>query len=232
MAIQVQSVKCPECSANLQISDRSAPFFCSYCGTQIIMTNDRETVHRYIDEAEVKRAETEHAIQMEKLDFMERQQAEKERRDTELRAKREKIEYERRIKIYAAIAVGAVMLLTMALNLPVAGLPLMVVEAVLLFLIHQDNKRLENVGLGDMLRIRSAVSGYSDKDYSTIEAAMSTAGFTNIKCVPLNDVIIGLRKKPGMVESVSVNGHVISSAGGKYPADSVVVISYHSFQNR
>ena len=148
MAMQFQSVKCPECGANLQFDGQSVPSFCSYCGARIIATDDRETVHRYIDEAELKRAETERAVRMKELELMEREQAGKERREADLQAQREKIEYAKRIKTIAAIVVGALILLIAALGiLSAIGPYLLIAEVVLLVMIHRDKKRLKSLEL-------------------------------------------------------------------------------------
>lgn len=239
MAIQFQSIKCPDCGANLQIGEQGAPSYCSYCGASIIMTNDREIVHRYIDEAELRRAETERAVQMKRIDIMERKQAERERNiekaereEAELQSKREQIAYAKRKKTLAAIVIGAVILLSIRFDISFVGTPLLLSELVIFFLIHRDKKRLEEVGVGEKLRVPSVVSEFSEKSYTMIEAALSGAGFKNIRCVPLNDLVIGIRKKPGTVESIVINGHAITSSGGKYPAESTVVISYHSFPEK
>ena len=72
MALKITSVKCPECGAVLQIEEGRKQIFCSYCGANVIMTNENEYVYRYVDEAEVKHAETEHIIQMKKLELLEK----------------------------------------------------------------------------------------------------------------------------------------------------------------
>lgn len=57
MAIKLNTVKCPECGANLSIEEGRTKFFCSYCGAQIIETNENEHIIRSIDEAEIKKSE-------------------------------------------------------------------------------------------------------------------------------------------------------------------------------
>ena len=91
-----------------------------------------------------------------------------------------------------------------------------------------SSKKDENVDLGDMAKIPSSISEYKKKNYSAIEVMFAGAGFTNIRCVPLNDLSIGVLKKPGMTESISINGNSVMSGGQKYPKDASVVISYHS----
>ena len=69
---------------------------------------------------------------------------------------------------------------------------------------------------------------YERKDYKAVETVLRSAGFTNIRCVPLNDLSFGVLYKPGMVESMTINGKDNISATKKYSKDAQIVISYHS----
>ena len=62
MAVKFTSVKCPECGANLPIEEGRERVFCSYCGTPVVITNENEKIIRHIDEAKIKRAETDRVI--------------------------------------------------------------------------------------------------------------------------------------------------------------------------
>ena len=73
MAVKFTSVKCPECGANLPIEEGREKIFCSYCGTQIIVTNENEHTYRHVDEAEVKRAETEQLVHLKELELEEKE---------------------------------------------------------------------------------------------------------------------------------------------------------------
>ena len=64
MAIKFISVKCPECGASLPIEEGRKQVFCSYCGTKVMVTNENEYIYRHIDEADVKKAETDRIIRM------------------------------------------------------------------------------------------------------------------------------------------------------------------------
>ena len=70
MAIKFTSVKCPECGASLPIEEGREKLFCSYCGVQIIMTNENEHIYRHIDEAKIKQAEVNQAVQLKKLEII------------------------------------------------------------------------------------------------------------------------------------------------------------------
>lgn len=76
MGISFVSVKCPDCGATLEIENNRQQAFCTYCGTKVIIHNDRERTYRYVDEAEVKNAETERIVRLKQLEFEEKQREE------------------------------------------------------------------------------------------------------------------------------------------------------------
>ena len=102
---------------------------------------------------------------------------------------------------------------------------------ILMFMWIKDiNKDDEEDDFGDTVKVPSGISDFEEKNYTAIEAMFTSAGFTNVKCVPLNDLALGLLKKPGMVESITIKGKTITSGGGKFTPDAPVVIAYHSYK--
>ena len=79
MSISLISVKCPECGANLGLEENRQQAFCSYCGAKILISNDNEYVVKQINEAEIKRAETEQIIQLKQIALEEQRLAKKEK---------------------------------------------------------------------------------------------------------------------------------------------------------
>lgn len=73
MAVKFISIKCPECGAKLDVEEGRKEFFCTYCGTKIIMQNDNEYIYRKIDEAKIKRAEADEKVELKKLELLEKQ---------------------------------------------------------------------------------------------------------------------------------------------------------------
>ncbi len=63
------SLKCPECGAKLKVEQNRERLFCQYCGTEIILQNENERICRHIDEAGIKRADTERLIELKKLEL-------------------------------------------------------------------------------------------------------------------------------------------------------------------
>ena len=53
------SVKCPDCGKTLSIEENRTQAFCSYCGAKVLLNNENEYIFRQVDEAKIKKAETE-----------------------------------------------------------------------------------------------------------------------------------------------------------------------------
>lgn len=217
MAIKFNTVKCPECGASLPIEEGREKLFCSYCGSQIIMTNENEFVFRHVDEAKIKQAETDRTVQLKKLEIIERKRAAGER------TKRTKIT----ISIILGI-VGALLMIFGGEMTEIVGMGA-VVAILYIWIMNDNDKDDTDLDLGDKVKVPSSISDYESKNYAVIEAVLSSAGFTNIRCIPLCDLKTAIFKKPGTVESITINGKEIISGGKKYPCDASVVISYHSF---
>lgn len=55
--IKLINLKCPNCYANLEVSDSVKQCFCMYCGTKILIDNSNEHIVRVIDEADLAKEE-------------------------------------------------------------------------------------------------------------------------------------------------------------------------------
>lgn len=231
MAVNIISVKCPECGASLDIEADRNQAFCTYCGAKVIINNENEYVYRHIDEAGIKQAETDRIVKLKQMEIAEKKRASEEKTKS------------LKIKISLILAVvGIVMmvggyLLGDATGDSDSGLymismvgffPLMGSAYIWLFSKNKD----DDDDFGDKVKVPSSISDYEKKSYTAIESIFRSAGFSNVRCVPLNDLTTGILKKPNMVDSITINGHEISSGGKKFSPDAAVVISYHSFSGR
>lgn len=229
MAVSLVSVKCPECGATLNIESDRDFAFCSYCGTKVLLHNENEHIYRHIDEAGVKQAETDRIIRMKQMELIEKKRADAERTKA--------------LKIKISLIMAAIGILMMTFGymagaasgdsdsgfymIAIVGMfPLL--GAAYIWILSKKNEDDNELDFGDMARVPTSISDYNRKSYNAIEAILSSAGFTNIKCVPLNDLTVGVMKKPGIVDSITINGKEVTSGGKKYPKDAAVVISYHS----
>lgn len=229
MGINVTNIKCPDCGATLSIEEGRNQMFCSYCGSSILITNENEHIYRNIDEAkvkqaeaEIKKAEAEKAIKLKKLEIIEK--------------KREAAAHIKKIKINISIILGIIGIISMLIafnsNLDAAfgvgGFSFFIIMLIWEFsmLSHKDDD--DDLDLGDKVKVPSIVNNLENIKYKELENAFKSAGFINIRSMPLNDLVFGIIKKPDYVESVKINGEQVSSGGKKYEKNAEVVISYHS----
>ena len=227
MDVKLISVKCPECGATLNIEEGREQAFCTYCGAKVLLHNENEYIYRHIDDAEVKQAETDRMVRMKQMELVEKKMAEAEKTKA--------------LKIKIAIIVAIVGVLMMVIGiiggstsgdsgsglgiLAMMGFFLLLVAGLIVLVKKDDDNEIIP---GDKATVPSSISDYEKKSYNAIEAMFVGAGFTNVRCVALNDLTVGFLKKPGMVESITINGSTVKYGGSKYPKDAAVVISYHS----
>ena len=88
----------------------------------------------------------------------------------------------------------------------------------------ENNKRLMRIG---GVRLLGSIFSYSDTSYEIVQMALRNAGFNNVTCISLHDVMIGILQKPGIVQSISVDGKMVTSGGKVYMPDVPIIITYH-----
>lgn len=229
MEMNSTSQKCHSCGAPYSLEKGRDKAFCKYCGSEILLINENEYTVRHIDEASIKRAEAEQMILLKKLDL------EEKKRLSEEKAKRNKI-----IISLVLAAVGLAMMILGNIGGKESGDPdseLYMIGFMGLFplmgacfvWIGSTNK--SKVSSDGRVKVPNSISGYEGKNFESIKSILENAGFTNIKSVPLKDLRLGILKKPGGVESITINGERISSGGDKFLPTASVLISYHSFSS-
>ena len=72
MAYKLISVKCPDCGQTLSIEENRTQAFCSYCGAKILISNENEYVFRQVEEAGIKKAETDRIIRLREIEIAEK----------------------------------------------------------------------------------------------------------------------------------------------------------------
>lgn len=228
MAVKMVSVKCPECGASLNIEENREKAFCTYCGAQILLYNENEHIYRHVDEAEVTSAETDRIIRLKQIEIMEKDLKKRE----EIRSWKFKIGMSTAIIGFLLIPIGYF-----------AGhfsgdsnSPLFYLSWLGIIIFYIGYRTLKNLSeeddvssyFSEKVKVPSNIIDYNSKSYKAVETMFLSAGFTNVKCIALNDLRIGVLHKPGMVESITINGQRVISGGKSYPKDAPVIISYHS----
>lgn len=195
--------------------------------TKVMVQNDNEYIYRHIDEARIKQAETDRIIRLRELEL------------EETRAKQSGHLRSMLIKIWLGISA---VLLVLAIGIMffagdgglvgfiflfyVCG-PIVGGGAYLVFKVIPDKESEKAILQRGGIRLPKNIFPYSEQNYEAIHSALKSAGFRNITCVNMHDIILGILQKPGEVESISINGEEVSSGGKVYMPEDAITITYH-----
>ncbi|GGE32099.1 DUF4839 domain-containing protein [Streptococcus himalayensis] len=104
----------------------------------------------------------------------------------------------------------------------------LLVAGTALFLVacSKDSKEMET----NTIKLPITSENIHKQNYKTIVNQLKDAGFTNVKVEKIEDLITGLLKKDGQIESVSINGDTDFIKGSKYEKDSKITVTYHTFK--
>ena len=71
MSIQMISLSCPNCGANLQVASDRESFFCEYCGQKIFVSdsNHQKYTYRKIDDARIREAEAKELVRLKEIEL-------------------------------------------------------------------------------------------------------------------------------------------------------------------
>ena len=231
MAISLVSVKCPDCGADLQIEEGREQAFCAYCGAKVIIHNENEHIIRTIDEAGIKQAETDRLVMLKRMELVEKR-----------RAEREKTKMFKIVVSLIFVVIGILMMIGGTLagkasgdpdsgyyTISMVGMFPLIAAAWIWIYSKKNDDDDDDIILGVSGRIPETVVDYNGKGFGAVVQLLNEAGFTNVKCVPLNDLSLGILKKPGTVASITVSGKEIRPDKA-YDKGASIVISYHSKQ--
>lgn len=217
MAISFTSINCPACSAELSVESGRAYSFCSYCGTKVLINNENEHIYRNIDEARIKEAETDRMIRLRELELEEMENA--------------------RGRKGVLVAYGLALFLAMIGMLiwshnAFAGIWCILIGVCISMFAHlstdEKKKKRRTYVNPNEVQITEDMIYYREKNFNSINMLFMGAGFTNVTCIPLNDLNIFTQKRNGQVESVTINGSEEFEEGDIFPKASNVLITYHS----
>lgn len=78
-SVEFITAKCPECGAMLNIEADRSTAFCSYCGAKLILHHDNEVIWHEIDDAMIKKAETDRIVKLNEMKLR-REESQEERK--------------------------------------------------------------------------------------------------------------------------------------------------------
>lgn len=227
MAITLNSVKCPECGASLPVEEGRKKLFCSYCGAQVIVTDENEHVYRYIDEAGIVQSDNNKEVRMRELDIEERRGVFHDSLNKTL------------ITIWLIVSLVLIILAIGIMFFAGEGAmygflflfyvcgPIVGGGAFLVFKVIPDRANDKVLRQSGGIRFPKSFEPFSDSNYEVVYSQLQNAGFTNVSCVNLHDLTLGILTKPGKIDKITVNGNEIMSGGRIYLPNTPITITYH-----
>ena len=221
--IKLISVKCPDCGAALQFEEGRQTAFCSYCGAKILLHNENEYIYRNIDEAEIKQAENDRIFMMKELELEEKQ--EKHHRVLTF------------IWLFITIALFAIGFYFVRTDPTKDGdgvgwamivFGMLVGEFGLIFLMSDKKKRSKNRYRPGYTKVPDQAVNYENLHFTAVRDSLKARGYKNIQVINLGDLRLGILKKNGSVDSVTIDGESVSSDEW-YRQEAKIIISYHGF---
>lgn len=229
---QIISMKCPECGATLELSDDRKIAFCSYCGAKIIIHNENEHIIRNIDEAAIKKAESERDVRLKELDVQEKDSNQRHFISVillflsiiiigvGLYIRKTGIEKEG-LESYYYMILGVVIAVFGALMIPFG-------------LFNYFGFYTNYIKKPGYIQAPRTLENFSHMQYKTVRYELAKAGFTNISLVPQNDItytfldsLLKLESQNGKVDSIIINNQNMNFDFWYSPKSSVSII-YHS----
>ena len=221
MAYQLISVKCPECGQTLTIEENRTQAFCTYCGARVLISNENEFVFRQVDEADIRKAETERIIRLRELEI-----AEKNNRFRKI------LSTVWLIVTLILLVIAVVLMLSPGDHgfqfLFYVCVPIIGGGAYLIFkwLPEKENEKI--IVRHGGIRFPDGLSPFSEKRYTAVRETLWSAGFQNVVCINLHDLnLLTAMVNSDKIEKITVDGNTITSGGKYYMPDVPIVITYH-----
>ena len=202
----MQVFECPKCGAVLNINGDEEYIVCEYCDSKIKLDLPHEEKHN------------ENAVQEA--------------------AKKNKV---KKITIITWLGVSAILLLISVIKMNLSDsdglggffmlfyvfLPVFIGGGILLFKVIPDRERDKKLLQSGGIRLPSMQGGYRGKNVVEVEQVFYQAGFTNVQCISMNDVVLGIFQRPNIVENVIIGGSERQTGGRVYMPNVSIVIRYH-----
>ncbi|MDD7281451.1 hypothetical protein [Floccifex sp.] len=211
--MNIKTIECPSCGANLEIDENRKELYCAYCGNKIIVQNENEHIIHEVNEADVKKAEYDYQVKLKQLEMDKQNQ---KRYNSILK-----------LKIVISMILGIIGFISFLFGEHGMMIGMMAFIVIMYIWLFHDSDKKPEPSYG--IRIPSEAYNYEKKNYITVELLLRNKGFSNITCIPLHDLSYGLIIKPGMIESITIDGESLSSSK-KYDSEAKIVITYHSLK--
>lgn len=237
-------LKCSNCGAEMKVNSELERCTCNYCGKQMLIDDEiqkHEFVngYRYGYDLEKGRLQAQEDFKDEQI-RREAERKELERIEAEryaaMAAKRKKDELMKEMIKWAKVSGGILLVgIIFLFGGKSAAFGLMVIIFALglfgykVYKIYFPDVKVKtsNENIIPLLIFPRFMEEFSEMDYQAVYNKLMRIGFTNVRLTNLGDIKIGLLKREGSVQKIIVDGDIIESGGGKYPADVPIEIVFH-----
>lgn len=198
--MKLLKLNCNNCNAQLEVDIENLQAYCPYCGQKLLF--DLEQMERVLVEKEQTKRARERTKRSEEA--TKRVQIECEYRDKKDR--REKAANRNSwigIILFWCLCIG-----------------------ILFYLGYSDKQEHQK---NNEIQVSASSQDLKEESIENAREILKSCGFQNIKATNKEDLVVGFFSKEGEVESITINGNKNFSKGDWFPADAIIVITYHGF---
>lgn len=206
--MELIKLSCQNCNAQLEIDLDNLQAFCPFCGQKLLFDlKQMELVLAAKEKTKREQEKTKREQEITKRVQEKTKQVQIKHEFKEREAKREN----RSPLIYF-------------------GLMMIMLLLAFQYLDYSQKTDIEKHLSNNEIRARTDSKDFKGIDVEDAKKLLTSAGFENIKLEASEDLIIGLFKKNGQVESVSINGNSSFLGSAWFPKSAYVIIKYHTFK--
>ncbi len=193
-------INCQNCHESFDLNLDDMQHFCPYCGSKLLFDSN-QIKHIYSRKEKSSYIEEKFRCEQEKTKRTQLELAYQERKETQDR------------EIYLKILTGCAAIMLFFIGL----------------LFSMERKELREHRINNELQLTVSSEELVNKNYQDVAQIFRSAGFENIELIQKDDLWLGILKKDGTVESVSINGDSLFESGEWVSSDAIIKITYHSF---
>lgn len=195
-------LKCNNCNAPLEVDIDNLIAYCPYCRQKLLF--DLDQMERVLAEKEQTKRAKEKTKQSEEV------------------TKRVQIENEYKDKIHRREKAAD-------RNIWIAFALFWCLCIGFLYYYEQNEKKEHRVN--NEIQVSASSEDLKEGSVENAKDVLKNCGFQYVSITNKEDLVFGLFSKEGEIESITINGNKKFSKGDWFPADAVVVITYHGFSD-
>ena len=208
--MKVYKVICPSCKAELNIEKSKEYVKCEYCGSKVFLEDGTKKVEvtkninkSTKDETKIKEIESKERIKLKQME----------------------LEEERKMKIAKIVIISII-------GISVLFFSIKLISKAYESINDWYEERQLNKERESQSQIPVSAEEAKEIHYTELVERLKNAGFTNIKTMPIEDLVFGVLTKDGEVENITINGNSSFYKGEWFEKNSKILITYHTFKDK